>query len=71
VGNRNDRKPAKPWRVQRVGSVYKDFRSQRAAYESVRSLTGLGFEVKVHHWEDGSWRLYEVVVPVGLPRSQP
>lgn len=58
-----ERKISRPWRVQRVGSVYEDFRSKDAAYTSALSLASLGFEIKVWHWENDDWRLYENVGP--------
>ena len=55
-------KPAKPWRVYGPGSFSTDHRSQRAAYERVNGVTRkLGSKAKVYHWDEGSWRLYEVV----------
>ena len=53
------RPPSKPWRVQRVGSIYEDFRSQPRAYAVAADLSSLGIELKVWHWENGDWRLYE------------
>ena len=47
----SDRKPSKPWRVQRAGSVYRPFSSQAAAYENAADLAGLGIEVVVWHWK--------------------
>lgn len=57
--------PSKSWRVQRVGSVYEDFRSQNAAYTAVKGLSSLGIELKVWHFESGEWRLYEHIEPQG------
>jgi hypothetical protein len=57
------RKPAKPWRVygRRLST---DYRSQRAAYDSVKTLTQGGVTATVYHWEDGRWVRYEVIEPV-------
>ncbi len=55
--------PAKKWRVYGARGLSEDFRSQRAAYEHVRSTVARGATAKVYHWEDGSWRLYERVQP--------
>ena len=54
-------KPAKPWRVYGVRGMSTDHRSQPAAYRDVKTITGFGHKAKVYHWEDGSWRLYEVI----------
>ena len=54
-------RPAKPWRVYGRGPVSVDHRTQRAAYEQVQTQTRLGVKSKVYHFEDGSWRLYEVI----------
>lgn len=61
-----DRKPSKPWRVAwRPGGFSADYRSQRATYEAVRSLANQPqiTRITVHHWEGGSWRLFERIEP--------
>ena len=60
-------RPSKPWRVYGARGISTDHRSQRAAYEQVTAQTRLGVRSKVYHWEDGSWRLYEVIYEVGEP----
>lgn len=49
---------SKPWRVSHAGAVVY-FRSQKAAYEHVKSLLGLGQWIRVRHWDEGRWALYE------------
>ena len=63
--------PSKPWRVYGPREFSTDHRSQRAAYERVKSLTRhLGTKATVNHWEDGSWKLYERVEP-STPEEAP
>ena len=57
----NERKPAKPWRVYGARGIGTDYRSQRAAYEAVATLTKMGIRARVWQWESGSWGLYEVI----------
>ena len=57
-----DRPPTRKWRVYFRG-ISADYRSQRAAYDAVRTATTLGTKTKVYHWEEGSWRLYERIEP--------
>ena len=55
-------RPAKPWRVYGARGISEDYRSKRSAYErGVAALAKLGIRAKVYQWEDGSWRLYEVI----------
>jgi hypothetical protein len=54
-----DRPPAKSWRVYGARGLSTDYRSQRSAYEAVKTLTGMKVPVRVWHWENDSWRLYE------------
>ncbi len=61
------RPPSKPWRVTWPSLVTTapnsaDYRSQRAAYEAVESVTRI-VAATVYHWEDGDWRLYERIEP--------
>jgi hypothetical protein len=61
------RPPSKPWRVTWPSVVSRaphseDYRSQRAAYEAVASITRQ-LSATVYHWERGDWRLYERVEP--------
>lgn len=58
------RAPSKPWRVYGPRGIPTEHRGQRAAYDAVATITKLGDVARVHHWEGGSWRLYEVVRPV-------
>ena len=62
---REDRPPpgGKPWRVQRVGSVYEEFKTQVSADAAARDLGGLGIELKVWHWDGSGWRLHEHINP--------
>ena len=57
------RPPAKKWRVYGARGLSTDYRSQRAAYDAVASITNAGTKARVWHWEDGSWRLYEQIEP--------
>jgi len=54
--------PSKRWRVISSG-VVTDYRSENAAYEVVRDLAKAAARVRVEHWEDGHWRLYERIKP--------
>ena len=57
-------RPAKPWRVDSPFDRHQDgraFRGQSAAYDAVAEMTRAGRRATVFHWEDGSWRLYEVI----------
>jgi len=61
--------PSKPWRVTWPSLVNRDphsedYRSQRAAYEAVESITRNRIKATVWHWENGDWRLYEIAEPV-------
>lgn len=57
------RPPSKPWRVTWAGGNSEDYRSQRAAYEAVQSITRM-LTATVYHWVDGVWVLYEIAEPV-------
>jgi hypothetical protein len=57
------RKPSKPWRVYGARGISEDYRSQRAAYEAVATLTKLSVRATVWHWEEGRWVKYEVIEP--------
>ena len=58
------KRPSKPWRVCWKGPNSADYRSQNAAYDAVASITRIpGLGADVHHWENGSWRLYERIAP--------
>ena len=59
----SDRKPSRPWRVHGARGLSTDHRSERAAYEAVKTITtGHGAtRATVYHWENGSWKLYERV----------
>jgi hypothetical protein len=56
--------PTNKWRVY-VGRVapdlHKGFRSENKAYEYVRNRLHLGHRITVQYWENGVWRLYEVL----------
>ena len=63
------RPPSKPWRVEWPSVVNgnpnsEDYSSQRAAYEAVRSITGLRVKATVYHWVQGVWVLYEHCEPI-------
>ena len=57
--------PSKPWRVTWPSVVNRDphsedFRSQRAAYQAVASITRIPrLAATVWHWDRGDWRLHE------------
>jgi hypothetical protein len=60
--------PSKPWRVTWPSLVNRDphsedYRSQRAAYEAVESITRIRVKATVWHWENGDWRLHERIEP--------
>ena len=55
--------PSKRWRVYGARGLSTDYRSQRAAYEAVATITKLGNTARVHHWEYGVWKLYEIIEP--------
>lgn len=57
------RAPAKKWRVYGARGINTDYRSQRAAYEAVASIVKSGAKARVWHWENGSWKLYEQIMP--------
>lgn len=56
--------PAKKWRVV-VGSTdpksTRVFRSESKAYEFVREQLPHGHRIEVRVWEDGRWRLFEIL----------
>jgi hypothetical protein len=67
-----DRKPSKPWRVDEPADRNggESYRSQAAAYGAVRELNRYGHPARVFQWEDGAWRLFEVIrAPEGEPAS--
>jgi hypothetical protein len=57
------RPPSKPWRVYGARGISEDYRSQRAAYEAVDTITHLGSKAKVYRWDrdGGRWQLFEVI----------
>jgi hypothetical protein len=59
------RPPSKPWRVYGARGISVDYRSQRAAYEAVKSITNAGVTARVWHWEDGRWVLFEKIAASG------
>jgi hypothetical protein len=64
------RKPSKPWRVYGT-RLSTDHRSQRAAYDAVATLTRLGVQATVYHFEDGRWVKYEVIEPGDISFTDP
>jgi len=56
---------SKPWRlvygVRGASSTTEHFRSQRATYDRVITVTRSGFKATVYHWEDGRWVKYEII----------
>jgi hypothetical protein len=58
-----DRPPSKRWRVHGARGISTDHRSERAAYEAAKSILATGARITIHHWENGSWRLYERIDP--------
>ena len=63
------RPPSKPWRVTWPSLVdtapnSEDYRSKRAAYEAVESVTRM-LTATVYHWVSGTWVLYEIAEPAG------
>jgi len=62
--NLSARPPSNPWRVTWAGGNSTDEGSQRAAYEAVESITGVGLTATVYHWVSGVWVLYEIAEPV-------
>ncbi len=59
------RAPSKKWRVYGARGISEDYRSERAAYEAVATITRLGSQARVYHWGNGSWNLYEKIEPEG------
>lgn len=59
-----DRPPTNKWRVY-VGRVapdlHRNFRSKDKAYEYVRAKLPSGHKITVKVWENGRWRLFEVL----------
>lgn len=62
-----NRPPSKPWRVYGAHGLSTDYRSQRAAYEAVKSIVKGGTKATVYHWEGGRWVKYEVIEPETTP----
>lgn len=63
-----DKPPSKPWRVTWPSLVNRDphsedYRSKRAAYDAVESITRIT-TATVYHWVSGVWVLYEIAEPV-------
>lgn len=55
--------PSKRWRVYGARGISKDFKSQRGAYEHVRTILAAGVPAKVYLWEHNGWQLYEKLEP--------
>jgi len=60
----DSREPARKWRVRdRDAGKSQTYGSESRAYDAVNAIAAEGHSAMVTHWEDGRWRLFEMVKP--------